>query len=237
MRYTILLLFSNILFFASCIPKDPTDFSDIVGKPILNVTVQGLVTIGKNKVPLDNILVVLKKGTVVIESVRTPKSGAFEFKVKDTDTLRLYDYSIEIPTHDSVNKKLIFKENFYSVIKDSIQIKNFMACPAGYLSLDFVDKGLSDSLNISYSEINCFDSLDYKMKIHISSKIQGFKLLSFEGEQKGSMALTKDNINILKTANNGIFDVKGFKNGKIVIERIDTIAVKVSDTTYFSFKY
>jgi hypothetical protein len=237
MRYTILLLLSNIFLFESCIPKEPSILSDIVGKPILNVTIRGLVTIGKDKTPLDNILVVLKRDTIVIESIRTPQSGAFEFKVNDTDTLRSYDYSIEIPTNDPVNKKVIFKDDFYSIIKDSIQIKNFIACPAGYLSLDFVDQGLTDSLNILHSEMNCFDSLDYKIKIQALNKTKGFNYYFLEGRLRGVVVLKKDNINILKTANNAIFDVKGFKNGKIVVERTETIAVKERDTTYFTFKY
>jgi hypothetical protein len=237
MRYTILVLLSSIFLFTSCLPKDPFVLSDIIGKPILNVTIRGLVTIGKDKTPLDSILVVLKRDTIVIESIRTPKSGAFEFKVNDADTLRPYNYSIEIPTNDPVNKKLIFKENSYSIIKDSIQIKNFMACPAGNLSLDFVDQGLTDSLNIFYNEISCFDSLDYKIKIQASSKINNFNFYFLEGRLKGVIVLSKNNVNILKTAKNGIFDVKGFKNGKMIIERIDTIAVKEGNTTYFTFKY
>jgi hypothetical protein len=236
MRYTILFMLLSIFLLISCGPEPPL-FSEITAKPILNVTIKGSVTIGKDKIPLDNILVLLKRDTIVIESIRTPKSGTFEFKVNDNDTLRSYDYSIEIPSKDSVNKKLIFNEDFYSITKDSIQIKHFRACPSGYLSLDFVDQGLTDSLNILHSEMNCFDSLDYKIKIQTSSKIKGFNFLFLEGQQKGAMVLTKDNINILKTANNSIFDVKGFKNGKMVIERVDTIAVKEGDTTTFVFKY
>lgn len=231
MRYTkYLFFFISLFLFVTCRPEEIIPKLNVATIPILNATISGQITSRDTKLPLADILIVLKKDTTVIDTIRTPMSGVYQFKILDKDTLRQYKYSIEIP----FNGNLIFNESYYTITQDSIQIKDFTACPAGFLFLKFENQSLTDSLYLLHSQMNCVDSEDYKIKISVD---KGLGISFLGGIFKGPLRLAKDTITLFKVANNAIFDVKGFKNGKMIINRKDTISIKVGVTTPFTYKY
>jgi hypothetical protein len=234
MRYiTYFILCLSLSLFTTCKPDEVVPRVKKATNPVLNATISGLVTNRSDKTPLAGILILLKKDTFIIDSIRTPQLGMYQFKVVDNDTFRTYNYSIEIP----FNERMVFYDTYYKITQDSIQTKNFASCPAGFLSLNFINQNLTDSINILHSQTNCVDSVDYKIRIQVTSKDGSLGLRFLEGILRGPLRLKPDTFNVFKTANNAIFDVKGFKNGKIIIDRIDTIPVKVGTTTFFTYKY
>lgn len=234
MRYiTYVILFLTLFLFTTCRPDEIVPIRKKATQPILNATISGIITNRNDRTPLEGILIVLQKDTSIVDSIRTPQSGTYQFKIIDTDTFRKYKYSIAIP----FTEKMLFDKYDYAITQDSIQIKNFAACPSGFLLLNFVNESLTDSINILHSQMNCIDSEDYKIKIQVTSKNKGLSLSFLSGIFIGSLTATTDTIKMLKMANNAVFDIKGFKNGKMIINRLDTIPIKAGATTNFTYKY
>ena len=134
MRLSIyIILVSSLVIFSMCVPKSPVE---PVFQPILNATVKGVLTNKSNNLPLVGVLIMLKKDTMIVDSVRTSALGNYQFHIIDKDTTRQYYYTIDIP----FTGKLYFYEATYIVNQDSIQIQNFSACPLGFLLMTFSSK-------------------------------------------------------------------------------------------------
>lgn len=228
----LVMLFLSLTLFSTCLPKDEVFYLKAT-KPALNATITGSVTDLSTQTPLVGALIVLTKDDKIIDSMRISQSGKYQFNIIDGDTLRQYDYQIYMPYND----RMIVNEGTYLVTTDSIQTQNYTTCPAGFLSLTFESQGITDSMNIINNQNNCYGIVGWKTQIHIDSKNKHPNMILTGGGYLGGFKITPDTIELFKVAMNAVFDVQGFKNGRIIIDRKDTISVKSGTSTPVIFKY